>query len=255
MMLNRTQRYRNGECLEVWAELTTSECLTHGEAEGVIDEIMARIRSNVEKIASRLRELGYKFGRPDGPYKFRADGDYGELDQAEREWGRFPKLVRRFYEAFEFIDFSQHDDQIDQGSLRGLGYYPQLYFLSLNECAGSRQEMFRQVERDNEFMSRLMLERGEPWTPDVVENFLPLGPVASNNSLIGFTLPSTGIDAVCYDDGGGPVMFLEHLRRIFDCGGFPQLKKYIRNDGLRNALGMPDPQSILERLAHDLEPI
>lgn len=220
-----------------------------------MDEIIARVRANIEKIADRLLELGYKFGRAEGPYKMRVEADQGELDQAELEWGRFPRLVRRLYQAFEFIDFSQHDDQIDQGSLRGLGCYPQLYFLSLSECADMRREMSRQVERDNEFMRRLMLERGEPWTPDLVENFLPLGPVASNNTMIGFTLPSTGIDAVCYDDGGGPVMFLEHLRRVFGCGGFPQLKKYIRNDGLRNALGMPDPQSILERLGHDLAPI
>lgn len=255
MKWTRLHRYRNRERQEVWSELTTPGLCADSEIDEVISEVIKRVENNIQTLAGRLVTLGYKFGRPDGPYKFRSHSAFGEIYQAEHAWGRFPRLVRRLYERFEFIDFSQHDCQISEGKLRGMGYYPQLYFLSLNECAALRDELARAEEADNRFMMQMMRERGETWTPEFTESFLPLGPCASNNSMIGFTLPCETVDATCYDDGGGPVTFLEHLRHVFECGGFPQLKKYIHYDSLRTLMGMDDPQSVFEYLTHGLEPI
>jgi hypothetical protein len=57
--------------------------------------------------------------------------------------------------------------------------------------------------------------------PITLRRFLPLGGSASNCEPKGFPVPCLGVDAVIYDDGGGPVYFVDELREAFRWGGFP----------------------------------
>jgi len=248
-------RYRRGERIEVWRELIARGPAFDAEAQEVIDEIVRRVRNNVAKISESLIELGYHFRRVQGPCALRSKEGMAHLDLAEREWGRFPRLVRSLYEVFEFVDFSQHDDQISEGSLRGLGDYPQLFFLSLPELADLRKEMELAAGKNNRFMSGMMRDRGQEYAPAERGSALYLGPCASNNEMKGFALPCDAVDAVYFNDGGGPIYFYEDLMHIFQCGGFPQLMKYVRHEGLRRALGMEEPRRILNHLTRGLEPL
>jgi hypothetical protein len=247
------ERYLAGERAEVWNELIARGPAFGPDAQSVIDEIVRRVRENVFKIAESLAKLGYQFRRSEGPFVLRSKEGMGRLDRAEQAWGRFPRLVRRLYEVFEFVDFSQHDNQIGEGPLRGLGFYPQLFFLNLTELAELRQEMEAAAGRTHEFMSKMMKDRGEKYPPLESRSGLYLGPCASNNDMKGFLLPCDAVDAVYFDDGGGPVCFYEDLSNTFRCGGFPQLMKYIRHESLRSALGMKEPQRILDCLTRNLE--
>ena len=38
---------------------------------------------------------------------------------------------------------------------------------------------------------------------------------------MGFRLPNRGVDGVFYNDGAGDTYFIDHLRMIFEWGGFP----------------------------------
>jgi hypothetical protein len=250
----RLSRYLSGERDAVWKELIALGDQLDDEAEAVVTEVVRRCRDNIVKIANVLTELGYHFARPNGPYEFRTEAGLARLEEAELAWGRFPRLVRRLYETFEFVDFSQHEDQ-DAGPLRGMGYYPQLLFLSLPECAELREEMKRNGLQHDEFMRSVMQERGEEYVPPVRGSFLALGPCASNNDMKGFELPCHSVDAVYFDDGAGPVYLYEDLRRTFEWGGFPQLAAYVQLPSICAAHGPDEPLRIRDRLKRDLEPL
>src|SRR5689334_1494548 len=64
------ERYRRGECEQVWAELLAlggrvREPGLHDEAVAVARETMTRARTNIERLVPRLTSLGYAFAHPD----------------------------------------------------------------------------------------------------------------------------------------------------------------------------------------------
>src|ERR671938_598318 len=70
--MNYLERYRNGECEQVWKGLQALGPLVrrephYAQAREVAAETMRRVRRNCERIVSRLRTLAYVFGTfPDG---------------------------------------------------------------------------------------------------------------------------------------------------------------------------------------------
>ena len=70
--MDYVDRYRNGEHVEVWDELQALGPAVRGEAhfsqaQQVAAETMRRVKRNCESLASRLRAMGYDFGKyPDG---------------------------------------------------------------------------------------------------------------------------------------------------------------------------------------------
>ena len=259
MKMSRLERYKNGERTEVWKELIALGASLDADAHSVIDEVARRVRDNIFKLKDSANDLGYRFLRAQGPFVLRTEATLAQIGRAEQEWGRFPRLVRRLYEVFEYIDFSQDekqsDEQYEAGPLRGMGNYPQLLMLSLEEAADLRKDHDEACDESDNLLTEVMRKRGEEYILPDRESYLLLGPCASNNSMKGFTLPCHSVDAVYFNDGGGDTFYYDDLRHIFRSGGFPQVMLYAHHDGMRRTFGMQDPQRILDYLTRNLEPL
>ena len=63
-------RYRQGDCESVWAELLTlggqiRKQPLFADAMAVAREAMTRARTNIELLVQRLKTIGYRFAHPD----------------------------------------------------------------------------------------------------------------------------------------------------------------------------------------------
>jgi hypothetical protein len=117
------ERYQQGECLQVWAEL---EALgeqvrkepTFSDAWVVTQETMRRVRHNLDLLIPRLQELGYVFGyawaepfdpnwaRSKPPLRTPPPSDITQLITAfERSIGILPLSLRAFYEEIGGVNF------------------------------------------------------------------------------------------------------------------------------------------------------
>lgn len=225
-------RYLQGEHVQVWQELSAigpavrTEPLLE-EALLVCREIVRRAHHNLRLLHQRLIELGYQFAEEPVALVDAGPAAPAKLAAIEQELGTLPLIARVWYETIASVDFRQADAQrsnqqefrpYSPGDIYGLGSHPVLVFQSLDRCRAEWLEL----AAENEEFARHVAETGRgqddlnPFGP-----FLPLGGWASNCEPKGFNLPSLGVDDVIYDDGGGPITFVEELRRAFRWGGFP----------------------------------
>lgn len=258
-MTDLVTQYQKGETGLVVEALRKERTLS-GEgilhAGQIADLIIDRCQQNFEIIAERLKDLGFQFKRPDGPFSLADDADRGELKKVQQRWGDFPVLIRKWYERFSFVDFCQAEEQLNSdGPLRGLGAYPQLLTLPLPEILQQWEDSAEDYEQHVRFMTEVMETRGETYAVKDREFALYPGPYASNCDPKGFSLPSTEFDPEYYDDGAGPMTFYDDLKIIFKNGGFPHLAVYIHHEGIRDMLGMENPDALRDTLASDLIPI
>jgi hypothetical protein len=92
-------RYRQGECEQVWEELLAlgdriREKPLYREAHAVADETMRRARANIELLVPRLTALGYKFAHPDRVF-VPADKEFRRfVADMERRAGLLPLALR-----------------------------------------------------------------------------------------------------------------------------------------------------------------
>ena len=197
-------RYLRGDRIHVWSELVQLGGSIGRDAESVVEEVGRRIRHNVVMLTERLLGMGYQFYRQEGGYRFADAESLAQLEEAQRNWGRFPRLLSRIYQDFAWVDFSQADGQISAGEFRGMGWHPQLYLLSMPECAVLRETMREEAEHAAECMRRYCQNSGEVYHEETGSlNCVFTGPCASNNDMKGFALPCDAVDARYYDDGGG----------------------------------------------------
>lgn len=113
------QRYKQGECEPVWAELTAlgdrvREPEVFEQARQVAEETMRRVRRNLEKLVARLRAMDYQFGvYPDGSTGYYTSGplvqpapDFRSNMQAlEQAVGPLPLSLVAFWEQVGSVDF------------------------------------------------------------------------------------------------------------------------------------------------------
>lgn len=117
--MNYLERYRNGECEQVWNDLQALGPAVRQEphsslAQAVATETMRRVRRNCERLIARLRTLGYVFGTfPDGSrrsYKVEpltppSKAMSANLAELEAEAGPLPLSLTAFWQEVGAIDF------------------------------------------------------------------------------------------------------------------------------------------------------
>jgi hypothetical protein len=128
-MASYLERYLQGECIQVWAELVAlgdqiqNEPI-YSDAWAVACETMRRVRQNIERMIPRLRALGYVFLHDQLPKErdFSVQGRnwiralppvrsepssdiVARLDALEREVGPLPLSLRAFYQEVGGVNF------------------------------------------------------------------------------------------------------------------------------------------------------
>jgi hypothetical protein len=116
------ERYRAGECTEIWAALTALEpSVREGDAaphaEAVVVETMSRVRTNVETLAERLRVAGYRFEQPEQAHVPPTPALVEEIGALDARAGPLPLSLRSFYEVVGTVDFRQSSTQLVQWHL------------------------------------------------------------------------------------------------------------------------------------------
>jgi hypothetical protein len=103
-------RYRLGECEQVWAELLAlgaqiREPQLLDQAKAVARETMTRARANIELLVPRLTSLGYQFAHPDCVFVPPDEAIPGFLDLVERRAGLLPLSFRAWCEVVGEVNF------------------------------------------------------------------------------------------------------------------------------------------------------
>jgi hypothetical protein len=116
--MNYLERYLNGEYEQVWKELQKLGAGVRNEphysqAEAIATETMRRVRRNCERIISRLRTFGYRFGTfPDGtrrsytvePLTPPSDEMQADCEELESEAGTLPLSLVAFWKEVGAVD-------------------------------------------------------------------------------------------------------------------------------------------------------
>jgi hypothetical protein len=104
------QRYRRGECEQVWAELLAlgsqvREQRLYAEALAVANETMTRVRANIELLVPRLKSLGYQFAHPDRVFVPADDETRRIAAEVNRRAGPLPLSLRAWCEVVGEVNF------------------------------------------------------------------------------------------------------------------------------------------------------
>lgn len=253
------QRYLSGERVPVWDEMIRLGDAVRQEpvlsdALGVVREVVDRSQRNLGAIHGRLAGLGYEFAKPEAALVEAGPGAADRVRAIEVRLGSFPLLVREWYLRLGSVDFSQAPPQMfgpTASCVGGLGFNCTLIMQGLDACWEHWESLSRQHAED----VRAARQFGHgSFGPERLPAFLPLGPSASNCDPMGFRLPDLGVDGVFYNDGGGDVYFIDHLRMIFEWGGFPFCQSYSRRRGTFLS-ARPDIEKILPILKDGLLPV
>ena len=253
------QKYISGERIPVWDELirlgdSIREEPVLSDALAVVREVVDRSHRNLKAIHDRLVGLDYAFAKPEAALVEAGPGAEDQIRAFEASIGTFPLLVREWYLRLASVDFSQSQPQEvspTASGVGGLGFNCTLVMQSLDACWEQWEELNRQHAED----VRTAREFGHtPFGPEHLPAFLPLGPSASNCDPMGFSLPNLGVDGVFYNDGAGDTYFIDHLRMIFEWGGFPFCRWY--STGRTNFLSArPNIEDVLPILKDGLLPL
>lgn len=224
-------RYLDGDRVAVWDELIAlgnrvREQELFQDATAVAEETVRRAKHNLELIHTRLVGLGYQFAHPDEAFvstrELLIQSTQEEISDIERRVGNFPLLLKAWYQSVESLDFSQTWVQMRPPSgpdVQGLGRMTTLHMKSLRHCW--REHLYlKDYAEQHHLRNGTLSERF---------SFLPTGGNASNCEHRGVDLPSLGADAMLYNEGGGDIYLVTHLRRNFEWGGFPGCKYYAKN--------------------------
>jgi hypothetical protein len=253
-MSNYLARYQSGECQAVCRELAHQGAEVYSpsilpDATGVASEIVDRSYRNLCHLLKRLNGLGYLFQHPEDALVEASPKDVAAIETIESSMGRLPLLARKWYERIKSVDFSQLETQLftkndSLGSpVSGLGLHTPLVFLSLPKCLSLQEQIRSQAASIGDDLSDF-------------KQFLPLGAWASNSNPKGFMLPSPAFDAEFFNDGAGPIYFVEDLRNAFQWGGFPRWRLLLSGKKQAHPLRhIPAFETILPILRDGLKPI
>jgi hypothetical protein len=103
-------RYRRGECEQVWSELLAlgdqvRKQPLYTDALAVASETMTRARKNIELLAPRLTKLGYRFAHPERMF-VPTNKEFRELvAQVESRGGLLPLSLRAWCEVVGEVNF------------------------------------------------------------------------------------------------------------------------------------------------------
>jgi hypothetical protein len=254
------QRYVSGERVLVWDEMSRlgdsirkEPVLT--DALAVVREVVDRSHRNLRAIHDRLVSLGYEFATPEAVLVEAGPGAVEQIRALEAHLGTFPLLIREWYLRLASVDFSQSQSQEvgpTESCVGGLGLNCTLIMQSLSGC----WEQWEWLAREHAENARTARESGHStFGPEHLPAFLALGPSASNCDLMGFRLSNLGADGVFYKDGAGDTYFIDHLRNVFEWGGFPFCRWYSKHRGHHFLSARPDVEKTLPILKDGLLPL
>lgn len=223
MPVSYLERYHDGDCSRVWAELLSlggaiREPELIEDASAVARETMIRARYNVELLVSRLRELKYRFVYPAEVWNPPGPGRIAELDRFEGHYGLLPLSLRLWHEIVGSVNFMGTHPKLsayygkDWGGSERLGCYSDpLVVEPLTEEPWPLYIDHAEVEDDRQ---------GPPYcfaiAPDAIHK--------ANHSGGGspeILLPNRAIDAVLMSRDWDGISFVSFLRASFRWGGFP----------------------------------
>ncbi len=231
------ERYRAGEREQVWAEMCACGALVReeplfGAARAGARETMQRAKSNVERVVTRLRQIGYRFAFPDEAYVPAGQEAQHQIAELEMRVGTLPLSLRAWYEIV--------------GSVNLMGAYPGLDFYS--DKSGLVPDKYPDplvilpIEAAFDEYQNAARDDDAPF-------FLPLAPDkfhkenVSGGSPYGIEIPSLAIDAPLENERHHTT-FVDYLQICFRWGGFPGWARYPER-----------PDGILQNLARDLLPL
>ena len=205
------ERYRAGERVQVWAEMTAAcpdlrETADWDDAVGVARETMTRARTNVERLVDLLPANGYQFRLPFERAFVSPPADIeAQLDAFEVKVGRMPLALRAWFELVGHVDLT--------------GIHPEWEFeypdplvvaAPLDSLASEFDEW--QADRGTEW------DRGA-FTLDLAPDALHKADV-SGGPPYGLEVPNAGVDGSFLNERHGTT-FVNYLRIAFVWGGFP----------------------------------
>jgi hypothetical protein len=109
-MASYLERYRQGECEQVWAELLAlggrvREPQFYAEAVSVAQETISRARANIESLVPRLTTLGYRFAHPNRVF-VPTDAEFrSRVAEIERRAGPLPLSLRAWCDVVGEVNF------------------------------------------------------------------------------------------------------------------------------------------------------
>jgi hypothetical protein len=104
LMPSYLERYRQGECEEVWAELLAlggriRDQELYPDVQAVAHETMTRARANIELLVPRLTSLGYQFAHRDRVFVPADEETRRFVSEVERRAGLLPLSLRAWCEV------------------------------------------------------------------------------------------------------------------------------------------------------------
>jgi len=104
------ERYKAGECEQVWLELKNSGEINQqsvkDEVLEIAREMMQRVKYNLNVIANNLIKLDFEFEQPEKVLVPAKSNACEYLDDFEQQWGILPLSVRAWYEEIHSVKFS-----------------------------------------------------------------------------------------------------------------------------------------------------
>lgn len=224
---------------DVWHELRhlgarCREPKVRADVEAVVREAMTRAAKNVATIIERLTDQGYQFGDPrDGPGASAPLSPPDEHTPAFVAWledrfGPIPLTARAWAEIVGDVSLmGTHPSWPDEVIADPLVI--ELEYKSWPGAAADRNYARKYFEDEYE----AWCEKGEtfedddaigPFSLDVSPDALHKADI-SGGAPYGILVPDACADGTFRYDEGVLMPFVEYLRLVFSCGGFPGLKR------------------------------
>lgn len=217
------ERYRAGDCEQVWAELLAHGAAIRTEpllsaALGVAHETMTRVRANIEVLVPRLTASGYRFNTQLAPQPWTPPGPETRehLTTLEELVGPIPLALRVWYEIVGSVDLMGSHPAWTE--IVRLNIYPDP--LVVDSVAWVHKECVARMTDD------YWLESEES-----AQNYLQIAPDdyhkedVSGGSPYAIGVPDPAIDAFVLNEWHHTT-FVNYLRLCFHWGGFPGFARY-----------------------------
>jgi hypothetical protein len=199
-------RYKAGECEQVWAELLALGSKVRDEpiladAVAVARETMRRCRVNIERLVSRLPELGYEFQYPDEAFVAPDADVLKQISDIESRVGPIPLSLCAWYEIVGSVNVI---GQQTEWSEDAFGEYPDSLVLNpsnfiLKYDEGNWDREHYQLPMAPDRYHKEDVSGGPPYT---------------------IVLPNPDIDAP-FENEPNKTTFVNYLRICFRSGSFP----------------------------------
>jgi hypothetical protein len=197
VMPSYLERYRQGECEQVWAELLAlgsqiREQPLYADAQSVTHETMTRARANIEMLVPRLTTLGFRFAYPDRVFVPADEETRRLVAVAERRAGPMPLSLRAWCELVGEVNFmGSHPKLSTYLQSQGAQEIAQGYLFAFAKHGGSTPTTGDSLRQSFELSQRLLnevtqrIKTGQPRSPE-----LAAGVRASKEFLEQFQRPT-----------------------------------------------------------------